>query len=216
MKRHNQTDPELAFWINEYLLHRGQVQMTNLTALRPMSPAFWEVTKSQDEIGWCKFLHGKTSTKLQQLQGAHCILAGINIHGYDWMKHLIQKLVEISHAQWLYCNFTLHHYAKGYLHQRTVNKISQDIELLADTRPSDLPQESRYLLEISQQPLHFLLPVHKAYWVLAVKAAKTSFRRKEADLTSQGTRARQWEQQPSCNLLEGIKECLYGRLFLRA
>ena len=66
------------------------------------------------------------------------------------MKHFIQQLVEISHAQWLYHNFTLYHYAKGYLHQRTVNKISQDIELLAGTRPSDIPQESRYLLEIPQ------------------------------------------------------------------
>jgi hypothetical protein len=86
--------------------------------------------------------------------------------------------VEISHAKWLDRKFTLHHYAKGYRHQRTVNKISQDIELLVGTRPSNISQESRYLLEIPQQPLHSLLPVHKAYWVLAMKAAKTSFRRK--------------------------------------
>ncbi len=161
MKRRNQTDPELAFWINEYLLHRGQEQMTNLATLHPMSPVFWEVAEIQDEIGWCKFLQGKVSTKIQKLQGAHCILAGTNINGHDWMKHFIQQLVEISHTQWLYPNFTLQHYAKGYLHQRTVNKISRDVELLAATRPSDIPQESRYLLEIPQQPLHYLSPAHK-------------------------------------------------------
>jgi hypothetical protein len=187
--------------------------MTNLTTLRPMSPAFREVAEIQDEIGWCKFLHGKVSTKIRKLQGAHCILAGTNINGHKWMKHFIQQLVEISHAQWLYCNFSLHHYAKGYLHQRTVNEISRDIELLAGTRPSDILQESIYLLEIPQQPLHSLSPVHKAYWVLAMKAAKTSFRRKEADLTSQGTRARKQDQRPSHNLLEGVQESLYGRLF---
>jgi hypothetical protein len=109
------------------------------------------------------------------------------------MKHFIQRLVKIS-TKWLYHNFTLHHYAKGYLHQKTVNEISWDVELLADTRPSDIPRESRYLLEIPQQPLHSSLLVQKAYWVLAMKAAKTSFRRKEADLTSQGCRARQREQ----------------------
>ncbi len=95
-------------------------------------------------------------------------------------------------------------------------KISWDVELLAGTRPSDIPQESRYLLEIPRQLLHSSLPVHKADWVLAMKATKTSFRRKEADLTSQGTRARKRERQPSCNLLEGVQESLYGRLFLRA
>jgi hypothetical protein len=204
MKRPNQADPELEFWINEYSLHRGQVQMTNLATLRPMSPAFWEVVESQDEIGWCVFLHGKVSTKTWKLQGPHCILAGTNINGHDWMKHFIQRLVEISHAQWLYRNFTLHHYAKGYLHQRTVHKISRDVELLVGTRSSDIPRESRYLLEIPQQPLHSLLPVHKAYWVLAAKAAKTSFTRNEADLTSQGAKARQREQQPYHNLLEGV------------
>ena len=124
--------------------------MTNLATLCHMSPAFWEVAESQDEIGWWEFFHGKVSTKIRKLQGTHCILAGTNINGHDWIEHFIQRLVEISHAQWLYRNFTLHHYAKLYLHQRTVNKISQDIELLAGTRPSDIPQESRYLLEIPQ------------------------------------------------------------------
>ncbi len=130
-----------------------------------MFPAFQEVAESQDEIGWCKFLHGKkNSTKIWKLQGAHCILAGTNINGHNWMKHFIQRLVEISHAQWLYCNFTLHHHAKGYLRQRTVNKVSRDVELLLGTRPSDIPQESRYLLETPQQLQHSSLPVHKAYW----------------------------------------------------
>jgi hypothetical protein len=50
--------------------------MTNLATLPPMSPAFWEVAESQDEIGWCNFLHGKVSTKIREPQGAHCILAG--------------------------------------------------------------------------------------------------------------------------------------------
>ncbi len=49
--------------------------MTNLATLRPMSRAFQEVTQSQDEIGWVKFLHGKVSKKICTLQGAHCILA---------------------------------------------------------------------------------------------------------------------------------------------
>ncbi len=33
MMKCNQTDSELAFWVNEYLLHRGQLQMINLTTL---------------------------------------------------------------------------------------------------------------------------------------------------------------------------------------
>jgi hypothetical protein len=61
MMKHNQTNPELAFWVNEYLLHRGQVQMINLTTLQQMSTAFKEVAEDQDRVGWGEFLHGKVS-----------------------------------------------------------------------------------------------------------------------------------------------------------
>jgi hypothetical protein len=89
MNAHNQTNPELAFWIKEYLLHRGLVGMTNLATLPPMSHAFQEVAESQDEIGWVKFLHGKVSKKIRTLQGAHCILASTNTHSSDWIRQFV-------------------------------------------------------------------------------------------------------------------------------
>jgi hypothetical protein len=98
-----------------------------------MSIAFQEVAESQDGIGWDEFLHGKVSKKFRTIQTAHCILAGTHITGDDWMKQFIQRLVEISHAQWLYRNFTLHHYVKGYLRQRTENDINCEVEILLNT-----------------------------------------------------------------------------------
>ena len=107
-----------------------------------MSTAFKEVAEGQDGIGWGKFLHGKVSKKFRKIQDAHCILAGTNVNGDDRTKLFIQRLVEISHTQWLYRNFTLHHYVKGYLRQRTESKISREVELLADTQPSEISPES--------------------------------------------------------------------------
>ncbi len=109
MNKSNQTDLELAFWINQYLLHRGQVRMANLAMLRPISKALQEAAESQDLIGWGEFLHGKVSIKLQKIQEAHCIMFGTKINGADWMVQFARQLVEISHAQWMYRNFTLHH-----------------------------------------------------------------------------------------------------------
>ncbi len=63
-----QTDPELAFWVTEYPLHRGQVRMANLVMLRLMSAALMEAAKSQDMIKWIKFLHGRLSIKFCQIQ----------------------------------------------------------------------------------------------------------------------------------------------------
>jgi hypothetical protein len=111
----NQTDSKLAFWIKEYLLHQGQVQMTNLIRIWPMSAAMYKVAQSQDVIGWTEFLHGKVSIKMRGMQQAHCLLTNTNLNGDDWMVELTGKLIDISHSQWLYQNFTLHHLAKGYL-----------------------------------------------------------------------------------------------------
>ncbi len=107
--------------------------MINLAMLRPMSAALREAVESQDRIGWVEFLHGKVSTKFRTIQQAHCIMAGTQISGDDWMTHFTRQLIDISHAQWLYRNFTLHHYTKGYLRQRTVNDIRREVEKLADT-----------------------------------------------------------------------------------
>ncbi len=83
MQRGNQTDTELAFWIREYLLPRGQVRMANLATLRPMLAALREVAESQDIFGWIELLHGKVSTKFWSIQHAHCIMAGTQISGDD-------------------------------------------------------------------------------------------------------------------------------------
>jgi hypothetical protein len=142
--------------------------MINLATLRPISVALREAAESQDRIGWVEFLHGKVSTKFRTIQQAHCIMAGTGISGVDWTTHFTRQLIGISHAQWLYRNLTLHHYTKGYLRQQTVNDIRREVEKLADTRPSDIPRESRYLLEISHRPNKLTTDIEDAYWVAAM------------------------------------------------
>jgi hypothetical protein len=165
MRTHNRMDPKLAFWINEYLLHRGQKSMANLGV---MSTAMRVVAESQDEIGWVEFLHGKVSTKITQIQNAHCVLAGSNMNGSNWMTQFIQHLIHISHSQWLFRNFTLHHHIKGYLRKRDEAAIQQEVVNLLEPSPQSIPRESRYLLEIQYQPTTSPTLEHSSYWVLAL------------------------------------------------
>ena len=124
------------------------------------------------------------------------------------MTHFTRQLIDISHAQWLYRNFTLHHYTKGYLRQWTVNDIRREVEKLADTQPSDIPKESRYLLEISHRPNKLTLDIEDAYWVAAMKAAKKGLLRREQATEKQGARARWKAVNTSRNLLEGVSDSL--------
>ncbi len=106
------------------------------------------------------------------------------------MTQFTQQLLDISHAQWLCRNFTLHHYTKGYLCQRTERDIKREVQILVNTKSTDIPKESHYLLDISFKPTTSTLVVDDSYWVLAMKAAKNYLQRQEQAKAEQGAGAR--------------------------
>jgi hypothetical protein len=58
MHEYNQTDAELAYWLEKYLIHRGTQLMTALiTKGGGGSPQLMAAAGSQDLIGWTKILH---------------------------------------------------------------------------------------------------------------------------------------------------------------
>ena len=75
-------------------------------------------------------------------------LSGSYLNGSNWTKSLISKLLHITHSQWIYCNFTLHDKLCRYLHNKMIENIRLTIKELAETSPEDIPEESRFLLEI--------------------------------------------------------------------
>ncbi len=135
-------------------------------------------------------------------------MAGTQISGNDWMTQLTQQLLDISHAQWLYRNFTLHHYTKGYLRQRSERDIKQEVEILVNTKPTDIPKDSHYLLDISFKPTTSISAMDDSYWVLAMKAAKNYLQRQERVKAEQGAGAQRQATKTSRNPLDGVEDCL--------
>ncbi len=181
-----------------------------------MSTAMREVAESQDEIGWVEFLHGKVSTKITQIQNAHCVLAGSNMNGSNWTTQFIQHLIHISHSQWLFRNFTLHHHIKGYLRKRDEAAIQQEVVNLLETSPQSIPRESRYHLEIQYQPTTSPTLEHSFYWVLAMRAAKQAVHLERLRCATQGAGVRHQEsrrgmQERYWNIMEGVRESLCRR-----
>ena len=110
MESGNHTDPEIAYWVPKYLLLRGCVWFSSLGA---MSPSFLKAARSQDEIGWREMLERMVSKEFREIQRAHCLMAPCKMNGDDWMKQFVTKLLQISHAQWVYRNYTLHESRQG-------------------------------------------------------------------------------------------------------
>ncbi len=59
------------------------------------------------------------------------------------------KILQISHAQWLFRNATLYNANTGYLRAQERRAVLQEADMLSQLNPHELPERSRYLLEIN-------------------------------------------------------------------
>ena len=170
LERGNRTEPELSFWIIRILRLRGSTQGILLDL---MSPEVEAVVRDIFQIGWTELLHGKIPKSLTTLQGNYCVSYRTyqGMTGRSWSRAFIYQLLQISHAQWLYRNFTLHHSTRGYLATKARLEILQKISDLASVDASEIPESSQFLLEIDFKGLILSRLDRQSYWVAAMQAA---------------------------------------------
>jgi hypothetical protein len=127
---------------------------------------------SQDLIGWVEFLHGKVFVEFRTIQDIHCALSSYHMTGEDWMKAFVLHLIQISHSQWIFRNFTLHGKQRGYLSLLKRATVLKEVDWLLDMAPEDIPAGSQYyVLELDYSALYIASLERQSYWVLAMKAA---------------------------------------------
>ncbi len=173
MKDHNQTDTELAYWIEKYLIFRGTWSFTSLVnAGGGRSSQMLTAVASQDLIGWTEFLHGNVSKEIGRIQEVHCTLIPCRITGTDWTKLLVTHLIHISHSQGILQNFTLPDKQCRYLRLQQRRDLLREVNSLLATPPEEVSEESRYLLELDFSTLYNTTFGQQSYWVLAMKAMR--------------------------------------------
>ncbi len=125
---------------------RGDKPFSELGA---MSGKMLSLARSQDKIGWRNFTEGHISTHFYDIQQFHLAMHSNCLTGTNWTKHFISRLLLITHSQWIYRNISLHDKSFGYIHNKQLSNITQQIDKLADATPESIPPESRFLLDIS-------------------------------------------------------------------
>lgn len=168
------TDPELCYWLTNYLLLRGERTMSSLGE---MTAVIADVASDFDTIGWEDTMHGRLPRSLHRYQSMFCASVNSRMTGKSWMKKLVSKVLKISHGQWLYRNFSLHNKLKGHLHLSHRADVLTEIATLSTSQPEDIPKESRFLLEIEMVGLDKSSLTQQEYWVTAMKAALSAGRR---------------------------------------
>ena len=92
------------------------------------------------------------------------------MNGDNWVHKFVSHLLHLSHSQWIYRNFILHDQVNGYLKLKKRHDVLLEIDLLVETDPDKIPQESQFLLDMDFDNLLNAGTDSQSYWVAARKA----------------------------------------------
>ena len=122
---------------------------------------------------------GMIGNLLRPFQRDHLITSASMLTPDDWTKQFITKLLHITHGQWIYRNVSRHHSKHGLLKDLERQSLLREIEqyLSVSPAPEDVPEDSRFLLEIDFQSIRTAATESQSYWVHAMRAAVKAGRR---------------------------------------
>ncbi len=164
------TDPDLIDCIIDYV--QGQGTITMALAMRNAPPQFQAFGQSQDVIGWRQFLEGMISKEIVILQRQFYAVNGSQMSLGKWSSGLITRLLEITHGQWLYCNFMVHDPVSGTIATGKKEELLLEIEHQRDLGDAGLLDEEQYLAEVNLGDLETTSGERQHYWLLAIKTAQ--------------------------------------------
>jgi hypothetical protein len=103
----------------------------------------------------------------------------------DWMKKFIDQLILTVHGQWIYQNVSKYHETHGSVRRTERRQLLLEIDRLASLTPEEVPEESKFLLEVDFARLVAGEVTTQHYWVHAVKAAAVVAGRRRTFLARQ-------------------------------
>ena len=171
MSQDEKTDPEVLYWLPKYIRGRGALVFAELGGMSRRMTSF---AHSQDLIGWRNFMEGRVSNHLFSIQQDHLSPGIARMNASDWMKKLITKVLHMTHAQWLLRNFMLHDYNTGFLMVKRKVDLLHKLDHLSRTQLHEIPEESKFLLDIDTNCLARNNFAEQEYWVCAMEAAVRS------------------------------------------
>ncbi len=142
-----ETDPDLLDCIMEFAHGRGEQTMEEICKV--LGPQFTKMAKEQDAIGWRHFMEGMICRSMRKIQYNSHHQEGTGMNSTCWAQSLIQKLLEATNGQWIYCNIQIHDAVATT--QATLQKeaIQREIEEQMELGEAGLLEEDHWMMEVN-------------------------------------------------------------------
>ncbi len=86
-----------------------------------------------------------------------------------WSSSLITRLLEITHGQWLYCNFIVHDPLSGIIATGKKEELILEIERQWELGDARLLEEDKYLTEVNLGDIENTSGERLHYWLLVFR-----------------------------------------------
>jgi len=167
------TEEDLAECLTKYITGRGvRSRYECASSVEEASPSLLAFAKSQDVIGWNKFMLGMISKELSDIQLCYWDLSGSRRGINKWLNMLIVQLLQVTHSQWIYRNVVVHDRTTGQLISEHKEQLRLEIDRQTELGAEGLLPEDQYLLEINHEDLELSSGEKQEYWLLAIRAAR--------------------------------------------
>lgn len=166
------TDPCLVDCLMQFARGRGQTSMRSLCI--SLDSRFQGMARSQDKIGWRRFMEGMISRGVVEIQREYFCRHGLSWKLDRWASGLVIKLLEVTHGQWLYRNIIVHDAVAGSMALIRKETILAEIEEQMERGEDGLLDEHKYLLEVNLDDLDDSDGSTQEYWLLAIRAARVA------------------------------------------
>ena len=184
---------DLIFLIVKFIHERGNASMEDICRNFNLPVEYRQFARSQDKIGWRRFLEGMVSCQLQEL-----IERGGNVEKRGdikkWMEQFVVQLIEITHGLWIYRNVVVHDELDGIYAVEGRERLQREIEIQMERGDEDLCEEDKWLMEVNLSNLEYTSGDKEAYWLVAVEMARARFhirRRSDGSVLTRGTPRRE-------------------------
>lgn len=162
------TDPILLVIIQTFLLGRGELSAISLPSDAPR--AYELVSRQLCLLGFDNLVEGRIPSVLVDFQREYSLSADTQWTAERWASGLVQRLLSLTHRQWLYRNAMVHYKGSdGYTraeHERIIMKLQDFIWV----DPEDLLPQDRGLLDEDFDELGSS-PAAGAMWIEAMETA---------------------------------------------
>ena len=142
---------------------------------------------------------GKLPNAFKHMQRQHLLSHHKYLTIDVWMKGFVDQLLTLTHTQWLCRNLTKHHKTMGTKALAVREEIQKEGEEQLHMGFSELPRDSRCLLEIAPDNLFGVRTADQQYWLNAARAARTACSRQRPTISAGKTNS--WNdilKMPEC------------------